>query len=172
LSSSFEFSSNTPNVLQCAGCVKPNPFLADLTSPYLLSTSQNKAANPNEDTQMTDIERRNIERVKHWEQTWNNAVDRMIDECYAEDCEVINMLTGYTMRGREALRAIEHAMLAFDGTRRMEITRILASGDTVALEAIWGDKRTRACVFLTFNSDGMIVSDHSYGSDPSGASSH
>jgi hypothetical protein len=123
---------------------------------------------------MTDVERRNVERVKHWEQTWNNAVDRMIDECYAEDCEVINMLTGYTMRGREALRAIEHAMLAFDGTRRMEITRILASGDSVALEAdaIWGDKRTKACVFLTFNSDGMIVSDHSYGSDPSGASSH
>jgi len=75
---------------------------------------------------------------------------------------------------REALRAIEHAMLAFDGTRRMEITRMLASGDAVAVEAdaIWGDKRTKACVFLTFNSDGMIVSDHSYGSDPSGASSH
>jgi hypothetical protein len=123
---------------------------------------------------MTDIERRNIERVKHWQQTWNTAVDRMIDECYSEDCEVTNMLTGYTMRGREALRKIEHAMLAFDKTRRMEITRILASGDVVALEAdaLWGNKRTKACVFLTFNSDGMIVSDHSYGSDPSGASSH
>jgi len=139
-----------------------------------LSDSQKDIpANGSKEQQMTDIERRNIQRVKHWEQTWNNAVDRMIDECYAEDCEVINMLTGYTMRGREALRVIEHAMLAFDGTRRMEITRIIASGDVVALEAdsIWGNKRMKACVFLTFNSDGMIVSDHSYGSDPSGASS-
>jgi ketosteroid isomerase-like protein len=123
---------------------------------------------------MTDIERRNIERVKHWEQTWNTKVDRMVDECYAEDCVAINMMTGYTMRGREALRAIEHKMLAFDGTRRMEITKMLASGDSVAVEAdvIWGSKRTKGCAFLTFNSDGMIVRDQSYGSDPSGASSH
>jgi hypothetical protein len=122
---------------------------------------------------MTDIERRNIERVKHWEHTWNTKVDRMVDECYAPNCEVINMMTGYTMHGREELRAIEHAMLKFDGTRRMEITRMVASGDTVAIEAdaIWGDTRSKACVFLTFNDDGLIISDHSYGSDPSGASS-
>ena len=107
---------------------------------------------------MTDVERRNIERVKHWEQTWNNPVDRMIDECYAEDCEVINMLTGYTMRGREALRAIEHAMLAFDGTRRMEITRILASGDTVASRSRrdLGYQSHESLRFPTFDSDGMM----------------
>jgi hypothetical protein len=123
---------------------------------------------------MTDIERRNIERVKQWEHTWNTKVDRMVDECYAQNCEVVNMLTGYTMHGREELRAIEHAMLAFDGTRRMEITKMVASGDTVAIEAdaIWGDNRSKACVFLTFDNEGMIVTDHSYGSDPSGASSH
>jgi hypothetical protein len=122
---------------------------------------------------MTDIEKRNIERVKHWENTWNTRVDRMVDECYAPDCTVVNMMSGYTMHGREELRAIEHQMLAFDGTRRMEITKMVASGDTVAVEAdaIWGNHRSKACVFLTFNDQGLITTDHSYGSDPSGASS-
>ena len=121
---------------------------------------------------MNEVEKRNVERVKFWAWTWNNAVDRMVDECYARNCEVVNMMTGYTMRGREELRAIEHAMLQFDGTRRMEITNIVASGNCVAVQAdaVWGDTRSKACVFLTFDDDGMIVIDNSYGSDPSGAS--
>ena len=55
----------------------------------------------------------------------------MVDECYAEDCEVVNMMTGYTMHGREELRAIEHAMLQFDGTRRMEITNMSRAGTSL-----------------------------------------
>ena len=27
-----------------------------------------------------------VERVKHWEWTWNNDVMRMVDECYAPEC--------------------------------------------------------------------------------------
>lgn len=121
---------------------------------------------------MDDVEKRNIERVKFWAWTWNNAVDRMVDECYAQNCEVVNMMTGYTMHGREELRAIEHAMLQFDGARRMEITNIVASGNCVAVQAdaVWGETRSKACVFLTFDDAGMIVIDNSYGSDPSGAS--
>ena len=121
---------------------------------------------------MTEKEKQNVERVKFWEWAWNNAVDRMVDECYAPDCTVVNMMTGYTMRGREELRAIEHAMSSFDGTRRMEITNIVASGDVVAIQAdaLWGDVRTKACAFLTFDDRGMIKIDNSYGQDPSGAS--
>jgi hypothetical protein len=121
---------------------------------------------------MTEKEKLNIERVKFWEWAWNNAVDRMVDECYAQDCTVVNMMTGYTMRGREELRALEHTMLKFDGARRMEITNIVASGDVVAVQAdaLWGDVRSKACVFLTFDEQGMIALDNSYGSDPSGAS--
>jgi hypothetical protein len=122
---------------------------------------------------LTDIEKKNIERVHFWEWTWNNAVDRMVDECYAPDCMVVNMMTGYTMHGRDELRKIEHAMKSFDGSRRMEITRIVADGDTVAIQADanWGGVVTKACVFLTFNENGLIVLDNSYGQDPSGASS-
>lgn len=120
----------------------------------------------------TERETRNIALVEKWQWTWNNAVDRMVDECYAPDCTVVNMMTGYTMHGREQLRAIEHAMMQFDGTRRMEIYRMVASGDQVAVEmdAFWGEARSKACVFLTFNDDGLIVKDNSYGQDPSGAS--
>ena len=45
-------------------------------------------------------EERNLERARHWEWTWNNDVMRMVDECYAEDCEVTDMLRGRTFHGR------------------------------------------------------------------------
>ena len=122
---------------------------------------------------MTSIEARNIERVKHWEWTWNNDVMRMVDECYAPDCEVTDMLRGRTFRGREELRLIEQQMVAVDLTRRMTITRMVASGDTVAIEAdaSWNDGKAiaKSCVFLTFDAAGLIVMDHSYGGDPVGA---
>jgi len=116
--------------------------------------------------------RRTLERVRHWQWTWNNAVDRMVDECYAPDCVVVNMFTGHTLNGREELRAIEHAMMAFDATRAMEITNIVATADEAAIQAdaLWNGARSKACVFLKFNTDGLIVSDNSYGQDPSGAS--
>lgn len=118
-----------------------------------------------------DQERRNLERVKHWEWTWNNAVDRMVDECYAPDCAAVNMFSGVELRGREQLRKVEHEMLQFDPRRRMEITRMVASGDTVAIQAdaIWNGVRSKACVFLTFDDQGLIVLDNSYGQDPAGA---
>ena len=122
---------------------------------------------------MGSIEKRNMERVRHWEWAWNNDVMRMVDECYAEDCEVSDMLRGRTFRGREELRLIEKQMMALDASRNMTITRMVASGDAVALEAdvSWdgGKSRDKGCVFLTFNKAGLIISDHSYSGDPTGA---
>jgi hypothetical protein len=122
---------------------------------------------------MSSIEARNMERVKHWEWTWNNDVMRMVDECYAEDCRVTDMFRGRTFNGREELRLIEKQMMEMDASRRMEITRMVPSGDTVAIEmdASWGDGSAivKSCVFLTFNADGLIIEDHSYGGDPNGA---
>lgn len=122
---------------------------------------------------MTATEERNLAKARHWEWTWNNDVMRMVDECYAHDCEVIDMFRGRTFHGREELRAIETQMIAADATRRMTVTKMLARDDTVALEmdALWqnGTVTAKASVFLTFNADGMIISDHSYGGDPVGA---
>jgi hypothetical protein len=122
---------------------------------------------------MGDVEQRNMERVKHWEWTWNNDALRMVDECYAENCEVSDMLRGRTFHGRDELRLIEKQMLELDPTRRMSITRMIPCGDTVAIEmdASWNDGKAvvKSCVFLTFNEDGLIIVDHSYGGDPTGA---
>ena len=118
-------------------------------------------------------EERNTERARHWQWTWNNDVMRMVDECYAEHCEVSDMLRGRTFHGREELRLIEEQIEGVDASRRMEVTKMVASGDTVALEmnALWDEGRAvvKAAVFLTFDDDGMIVSDHSYSIDPVGA---
>lgn len=122
---------------------------------------------------MGSIEERNMERVRHWAWTWNNDVMRMVDECYAENCEVSDMLRDRTFRGREELRLIERQMMSLDASRKMTITRMVANGDTVAVEAdaSWdgGNTIAKSCVFLTFDEAGLIVVDHSYSSDPSGA---
>jgi hypothetical protein len=120
---------------------------------------------------VTDKEKRNLERVKLWEKTWNEDVMRMVDELYAEDCEVRNMITGFVVRGREPFREVERAIEAHSPDRRMRVYRAIASGDVVALEAdvFFGGEQSQGCVFLTFDEGGLITSDHSYAADPTGA---
>ena len=122
---------------------------------------------------MTPTERRNLEKVDHWEDTYNNAVDRMVDECYAPDCEVCNMFAGVVYRGRDGLREIEHQIQKAQVDRRLRVLKKFASGDSVAVECegIFGASRFTACVILTFNADGQIISDHTYSPDPTGISS-
>jgi hypothetical protein len=125
---------------------------------------------------VSTIEERNLERARFWEWAWNNDVMRMVDECYAENCKVTDMLRGRTFHGREELRLIEPQMMGVDASRRMTVTRMVASGDTVAIEAdaVWngGNVIAKSCVFLTFDDDGMIIEDHSYGGDPAGAAAN
>jgi hypothetical protein len=117
-------------------------------------------------------EQRNIERTKHWERAWNNDVMRMVDECYSVDCEVRDMIRGLVFNGREELREVEKQIIAADATRRMSITKMVASGDTVGVEmdAFWRDGAISitSCVVLTYDDDGLIVSDHTYSGDPLG----
>lgn len=120
----------------------------------------------------SERERRNVELTRRWEKAWNEDPDRMVDACYAPDCVVINMFSGHEMHGREELRVVERAIKAFDGTRHMVITNMVASGDVVAVQAdsIFGTYKGKGVAFLTYNDEGFIVSDHTYGADPSGAS--
>ena len=95
----------------------------------------------------------------------------MVDEVYAEDCEVRNMFTGFVVRGREAFRAVEREIEAQAPDRRMVVTRRVALGNVVALEAeahFPGIPPFDTCVFLTFDEKGQIVSDHTYSGDPTG----
>jgi len=121
---------------------------------------------------MTPTEARNLAMVDRWEDTYNNAVDRMVDECYSPNCEVHNMLAGAVFHGREGLRAIEHEIQKAQVDRKLRVLKKFASGDSVAVECegIFGDLRFKACVILTFDADGQIVSDHTYSPDPTGIS--
>ena len=122
---------------------------------------------------MTKTEQRNLEMVDRWEDTYNNAVDRMVDECYAQDCEVHNMFAGTVYHGRAGLRAIEHEIQKHQVDRRLRVLKKFASGDSVAVECegIFGALTFKACVILTFNAEGQIISDHTYSPDPTGITS-
>ena len=113
---------------------------------------------------MTDQEKRNLTAVDRWIDTYNHAVDKMVDEVYAADCDVHNVFAGWVLHGREELRAIEHKIQGQIPDRRMELKKAVASGDTVAVEVdlIFGDQRKPGVVFLTFNASGQVVTDHSY----------
>ena len=48
---------------------------------------------------MTEVELRNRELAMRWQDAWNDDAMRMVDECYAEDCEVWDMVRGQCLRG-------------------------------------------------------------------------
>jgi hypothetical protein len=120
---------------------------------------------------MTEQERRNLEAVKRWEQTYNDAIEKMVDEVYAQNCEVVDVLRGVTLRGREELRAFERRICELVPARRLRVLKAVASGDTVALECegIFPTGRIPACVFLVFDTNGQVKQDHTYSPDPGGA---
>jgi hypothetical protein len=121
---------------------------------------------------MTPTEKRNLAQVVRWEQTYNDNVDAMVDELYAENCEVIAMFTGTVLRGRAQLRALEHQISAAMPDRRLHVVRAIAAGDVVTAECTghFGAATVNACVVLTFDANGQIVSDHTYSPDPTGLS--
>ncbi|MDD9997390.1 MAG: hypothetical protein OXP09_07145 [Gammaproteobacteria bacterium] len=51
----------------------------------------------------------------------------MVDECYAEDCEVSDMLRNRTFHGREELCLIEQQMMAIDASRRLTVVNMVAA---------------------------------------------
>jgi ketosteroid isomerase-like protein len=117
---------------------------------------------------MTSVQERNVAVAQLWVDTYNHDVERMVDECYAPDCEVQHMSSGLVLRGREELRTLERAVLQAVPERRMWVRRCIPASDTVVMEIAAtigtgdvGSRTTNACVVLTFR-DGLIVSDHTY----------
>jgi len=119
---------------------------------------------------VTESERRNLESVKRWEETYNADVEKMVDEVYAADCEVVDVFRGVTLRGREELRDLERRILASAPSRKLRVLKAVASGDTVALECegIFPFGSFPACVFLVFDANGCVKQDHTYAPDPAG----
>src|ERR1700731_3071884 len=56
---------------------------------------------------VSELEKRNLEVVKLWAETYNNDVDRMVNECYAENCEVSSMFGGAIIEGRPRFLKLE-----------------------------------------------------------------
>ncbi len=121
---------------------------------------------------MTDQERRNLEAVRRWEETYNHDVEKMVDEVYAPDCEVVDMVRAVTLRGREELRALERRVLERAPQRGLRVIKAVAMGDTVGIECEGNFAGTvvPACVFLVFDERGQVKQDHTYAQDPSGVS--
>jgi predicted SnoaL-like aldol condensation-catalyzing enzyme len=113
---------------------------------------------------LSETEERNVERVKHWEWAWHDPVERKFADTYAEDCVFVNMMSGVTTLGREEMRTMERSLKGVDAERGLKITRTIASGDVVVVEidATWKGGLSKACVVLTFDESGLIVSEHSY----------
>jgi hypothetical protein len=119
---------------------------------------------------MTDQEKRNLAAVKRWEQTYNDDVEKMVDEVYAPGCEVVDVFRGVTLRGREELRDLERRILASAPERKLRVLKAVAAGDTVALECegMFPFGSFPACVFLVFDANGQVKQDHTYAPDPAG----
>ena len=119
---------------------------------------------------MTDQEKRNLAAVKRWEATYNDDVEKMVDEVYAANCEVVDVFRGVTLRGREELRDLERRILASAPQRKLRVLKAVAAGDTVALECegIFPFGSFPACVFLVFDANAQVKQDHTYAPDPAG----
>jgi len=116
---------------------------------------------------MGELEKRNLEVVKLWAETYNNDVDRMVNECYAENCRVSSIFGGAIIEGRLRFLKLERRVVKVAPRRNIRIERTHAVGDVVVVEATLfdpdqGDEwRSPFCAILTFK-DGRIVEDRTY----------
>ena len=116
---------------------------------------------------MSESEKRNLEVVKLWAETYNNDVDRMVNECYAENCKVSSMFGGAIIEGRPRFLKLEQRVVKVAPRRNIRLERTHAVGNVVVVEAVLfdpdqGDEwQSPFCAILTFK-DGRIVEDRTY----------
>jgi hypothetical protein len=125
---------------------------------------------------LTATEQRNLQRVKDWAEAWRlpgGSAQRMVDEIYADEPEVIAVLQGHRVSGsgnfKSAWREAELNIEAVYAEREIIFGPMLASGDSVAFEGevrmLTKDGERRGwhfAVFMVFDEEGRIVSDHTY----------
>ena len=108
----------------------------------------------------------NLALVRKWEETYNTDVERMVYECYAEDCEV-SAMDLVTIRGHAKFVPVELQILQAAPRRYMKIVNAHPSGDVVTVQAVLYDPdrgaewHTSFCAVLTIK-NGRIVRDQTY----------
>lgn len=124
----------------------------------------------------TQQEERNIACLRKWAKAWNKpggSAAIMVDECYAEVVQVMAVLQGKSVvqgnEGKARWRSVELDIESQYKSRSITFENIIAKGDAVAVEgvvdlvAMDGSQRGWPySVFFKFNSEGRIISDHTY----------
>ena len=116
---------------------------------------------------MSELEKRNLEVVKHWERTYNDDIERMVNECYAENCRVRAAFGGDASEGHALLLKLERQVSKAAPRRKMRVEHTYAVGDVVVVEATLfdpdrgNDWKSPFCAILTFK-DGQIIEDCTY----------
>jgi ketosteroid isomerase-like protein len=116
---------------------------------------------------MSEPEKRNLEVVKRWAETYNNDVERMVSECYAENCRVQAAFGGDAVEGRARFLELEQQVSKAAPRRKIRLEHTYAVGDVVVVEATLldpdqgDDWRSPFCAILTFK-DGQITADRTY----------
>ena len=89
----------------------------------------------------------NLALVRKWEETYNTDVERMVYECYAEDCEV-SAMDLVTIRGHAKFAPVELQILQAAPRRYMKIVNAHPSGDVVTVQAVLYDPNRGAEAYL------------------------
>jgi ketosteroid isomerase-like protein len=121
----------------------------------------------------TTVEDLNTAAAENWARLYNEDVHRMIDETYAEEFTVIVPGT-LEISDRDTFHRFEQQVLDVAPDRRCEILRLVATGDTVVVQASLSGTnpstgvpwQTFWCAILDFE-NGKIATDHTY-LDPAG----
>ena len=125
-------------------------------------------------------EERCVAGLEAWARAYEmpgGSAERMVNQVYADLPEVVSVLTGTVVARRgidkSAWRRAEEAMEALYRERRVVFTAVHPRGNTIAVEAlieqVLHDGSTRGwpfAVFLTFDVEGRIVTDHTYMQPP------
>jgi hypothetical protein len=129
---------------------------------------------------LTAEEERCVAGLEAWATAYalpGGCAERMVDEVYADQPEVVSVLTGTVVArhgaDKTAWRKLEGAMEALYRERHVVFTAVYPRGNTIAIEArieqVLHDGTRRGwpfAVFLTFDDAGRIVTDHTYMQPP------
>ncbi len=101
-----------------------------------------------------------------WQDFYNHAVERLVNECYATDCAIHAMGAG-VFHGRAALLKIERAVLRAAPTRFLKLDTVRGDDTCIIIEATLqetpevGAWQIPFCAVLTLE-NGLVVRDHTY----------
>ena len=127
---------------------------------------------------LTPEEQRNVEAIARFRELYNgDDMERFVRECYANTFHVLNLDGSSWTASKPTRQNLLDNVNTFVGAevfvkahapgRRMTFRRVIPSGNVVTVEAsIVDDSRPgwelSWCGIYTFDTEGRIVSDHSY----------